>query len=576
MNSNRLLRSLVFIIIISSVIAKIVSAQSSDEKQQKKQPTADSTSIFEKQVNQLVNNIVNSIETEYGLSSLKKSVNSRTKIDSTDSTKKYSQEIIMDGSDSTITYHGETIIGVKDTIKGNIVVRSGSLTIKGYIAGNVKVVDGNIEIQSGAFVSGDITCVRGKITKVDNAIVEGFMLESTEEKDTSQSKFHKHRNGFFWWEHQEPGYRFDMNWLTFAMEENSPFIFRYNRVDGLFLGFGKEKEYPWETDKGFSTYGSLGYGFALHRWRGNIGTDVFINHEKTVELGGEYHNFTDTKDNWLIPRTENIAAALLIHEDYFDYYTRRGFDVHWGFYPIEALRTRVDYLADNYESLPWKTDWSLFGGSKHFRPNPVIDDGRMRSIAWSVDYLNVDANEATRYGWNMHASGEYAGRNLKGDFNFNRYILDVRQYQQIGDFSKLSGRVRIGTSSDSLPLQKTFEFGGVGTLPAFPYKDFQGNRMCLLNLEYLISGWALEETDFFPLKLLSPFSVILFTDAGWVNSVPSSYNFSEGFNELRLNNLKNDVGFAIGSHDGQIRLGWAWRTDRSEPGKFFFRISRPF
>ena len=98
--------------------------------------------------------------------------------------------------------------------------------------------------------------------------------------------------------------------------------------------------------------------------------------------------------------------------------------------------------------------------------------------------------------------------------------------------------------------------------------------MFLLNLEYLISGWALEETEFLPLQILSPFSLIIFTDAGWAEYVPSYDRFAEGFSNLTLNNLKNDVGFAIGSHDGQVRLGWAWRTDKNAPGRFFFRFSR--
>ncbi len=200
----------------------------------------------------------------------------------------------------------------------------------------------------------------------------------------------------------------------------------------------------------------------------------------------------------------------------------------------------------------------------------------MRSIVASLDYSTVEPSRWMRDGWDAHASAEFAGYGLGGDFSFNRYLVDVRRYQPLGDFTKLSARVRFGSSRGAVPYQKAFEFGGIGSVNAFPYKFFTGNRMALANLEYMIHGSELDEADFWPVQILSPFSLILFLDAGWAGVVPADESFNGGFDDLSWRTLKSDWGVGIGTRDGTARIGWAWRTDVRSAPVFFFRISRPF
>ncbi len=49
------------------------------------------------------------------------------------------------------------------------------------------------------------------------------------------------------------------------------FIFRYNRVEGVFLGLGSEKKYYWDGERNWNMYGSAGWGVKSHTWRGNLG-----------------------------------------------------------------------------------------------------------------------------------------------------------------------------------------------------------------------------------------------------------------------------------------------------------------
>jgi hypothetical protein len=120
--------------------------------------------------------------------------------------------------------------------------------------------------------------------------------------------------------------------------------------------------------------------------------------------------------------------------------------------------------------------------------------------------------------------------------------------------------------------QRLFELGGANTMPAYGYKEFAGNRMILGNLEYQLNGDVLEEVFIWPGFL----DVILFGDAGATVFVPTKYGIHEGFDSFNINAVKSDVGFALSSNNGDARLGFAWRTDKSAPVSVYFRLNKAF
>jgi len=82
------------------------------------------------------------------------------------------------------------------------------------------------------------------------------------------------------------------------------FIFRYNRVEGVFVGTWLRKKYYWDGEKTWSMYGSAGWGFKSHIWRGNLGLIrqfAVLSKEGSgiIELGAEGYSLTDTKDKWI-------------------------------------------------------------------------------------------------------------------------------------------------------------------------------------------------------------------------------------------------------------------------------------
>ena len=98
------------------------------------------------------------------------------------------------------------------------------------------------------------------------------------------------------------------------------FIFRYNRVEGLFFGLNSPQRYFWQGHH-VTLFGTGGYGFSAHRWRYSGGVaQQFGAGSRMLEVGVEGHSLTDTRDQWIINEGENTLAALFLHDDYRDYF----------------------------------------------------------------------------------------------------------------------------------------------------------------------------------------------------------------------------------------------------------------
>jgi hypothetical protein len=370
------------------------------------------------------------------------------------------------------------------------------------------------------------------------------------------------------------------NSLTFYPWENmsDDVLFRYNRVEGLFLGLNSPKKYNWDGHH-IDVFGSGGYGFANHRWRYDGGAaEQFGTGDHLFEFGAEGHSLTDSDDKWIVSQGENTFTSILARDDYRDYFGREGFSLWAGFYRQPSAwgyQLTVAYLTDRYESLDRNTNWSIFGGEKLFHNNPPIDEGRMKSILAAFEIQNLQSHKIFTSGCSAALSAEHAGYGLRGDFDFDRYQADFRRYQPFSRYDNLNLRLRAGAATGSVPAQKLFELGGISTMPAFGYKDFSGNRILLANAEYLVNGKMLDGVDLFPSWLLRNVNLILFMDAGYAATSPDN-SIVKGFEGLNYSTLKSDWGFGFGTRDAKLRIGFAWRTDISEPVHAFIRLDRPF
>ncbi len=534
------------------------SAQYSASTDDEFESTIDrSTDDFEEMVDRIVDGVENEVDRlldsrrQYRYDDVKEEEQDKTK-----------------SSMDAVTFNGNTEIALNDSVQSDLVVKNGNLTIFGTVFGDVLVVNGDIDLRSSARVLGNVRAMNGKISKESGSFVEGY----TEQTASSTSKKNSRRNTY----RTRYTYSFKPYFWTTENIVDDNFLFRYNRVEGLFIGFGSEKKFYWDGSKAVSGFGSFGYGFTSHKWRLQLGLDRQFAYSDDVlyEVGGEIHSLTDSKDEWIMNLSENNLSSILFREDFRDYYQREGFSVHSARYSKDGdLTTMIDlrFTNDLYESMVQAATWAVFGGST-FRHNPTVNTGTMKSLSVSAGVSTVEKYRYHSEGWNFYVKGEYGGNELGGDFDFSQAMIDIRRFQPVSDDDQINVRLRIGSLEGAPIQQRIFEIGGANTLPAFGFKEFSGNRMLLANVEYRLSGDIIDEIFFWP----NSFNLIAFGDAGAAATVNSKWGVYEGFNAFTSSKVKSDYGFAVAWHDGDARLGFAWRTDKQAPVSIFFRLNRAF
>jgi hypothetical protein len=479
-------------------------------------------------------------------------------------------------SKSTQSFDGNATIDKDEVIEGDVVVKGGDLTVYGEVHGDVLVVGGTLYVKGGGRVRGNARVIRGDIVREDGGVIEGYT-------DTTRPSTASHRDDVR--RLRRSGYTLQTPWIPETANLDN-FVFRYNRVEGLFLGLGSEKRYYWDGIRNYNVYGSLGYGFKAHRWRYHLGITrqfAIINDEpgsgELIEIGVEGHSLTDSKDQWLINIHENTAAALLIHEDFRDYYGREGYMIHGAYTAQDNGRVwqlKAEYLIDRYKSLEKGTEYAFFGGNKTFRPNPAIDDGKMRSAFVTTGLGTHTKTIRGPEGWSLFGSAEFSEPSWGGDFDFRQFLADIRRYQPLGRYDNFNIRLRVGTSEGLVPRQRLFEIGGLGTLHAYRFKSDIGNRLVLANAEYILNGDFLHDLDFWPSGLMRGINFLLMADAGWVTRADPLKSWTGGFEELQFHKFKTNLGFGLANKSGAFRIGFAWRTDVKAPAVFFMRFTRPF
>lgn len=439
---------------------------------------------------------------------------------------------------------------------------------------------------------------------VNPSAPEGDEWENEDEEWEEEwtDEWEEEDDNWSWWQNddgEEDQFSFDENffkkypgnfpWMFPVTSRLHESFFRYNRVEGVYLGIAQPKRLYWHSKPWLVSTASLGYGFANHTWRYSLGLAIPIYLEdQIIEISGEGYSFTDSKDQWSFDRDENSLTAIVAREDYLDYFERRGFNVTaaWHYRGENEVNVRASaaYVHDTYANMNRATNWSLFGGDKVFRPNAVINDGNVNSMVLSAGLTTLTSLETRTNGWEAQFQYEMAGGFAAGDFEFTQLIADIRRYQPLGEHFNFNARFRGGLSDGMLPQQRAFELGGPGTLPGYRFKEFAGSHVMLLNAELILRSSLVANARGWAKNVLHNANIILFANAGSTNNVAPvvTRDMTNGALDVGLSddavfdNWKSDVGVALGSSDGNFRIGAAWRLDRSESPNFVLRFSRPF
>jgi outer membrane protein assembly factor BamA len=268
-------------------------------------------------------------------------------------------------------------------------------------------------------------------------------------------------------------------------------------------------------------------------------------------ISGRKHNASE--DDWLLSNSENTAFALIATEDFKDYYESEGIT---GWLQIDLQEQLFLKLGYNYYETRWfeaeDNLWSLFGGSKVFRPNfsavtspfrevgiQEIDTAKNGELFLEVDFDNRygDKNSVTS-GWRFSGEFELSKNDLSSDFDYQKYAVQIVRYQKIIEHLRARFRARHGNSDGYLPMQQRFFLGGLGTLPGYKHKEYIGTRFWMVNSEYLVGLPTSYQSNF-----------IIFWDVGQIA------------NDTRLGNAEIKHSLGVGVDLGGFRLNLNKRLD---------------
>jgi len=530
---------------------------------------------------------------------------------------------------TTIRFQGRADIPAGRSIGGDVAVLGGPVTVAGEIDGDLVVVNGSLTVSDGGRITGDVTVVGGE-ANVDVASVGG-QLTVYEEALTYERRGDRIAYDESPWRRWEERRRHGRTWFSVRSAGN------YNRVEGLPVLFGPVFQTRgdgafrldvlgiWKSESGIRLAPrELGYLFRAEQHFGPSGRFM---------LGGTAHSVVDPIDTNGLRDIEASLAAFLLHRDYRDYFERQGFSGYLRYdEPDWGLHLGLEYRDDEHSFVPVGSPWTLKRNDAPWRPQPLVAEGRLRSVTTSVlvDARN-DQDDPTD-GWYLDARATFGvGGSITlpeyltstdepasvaqdarvVDTDFGTGLVDLRRYARLGPGADLRLRGYLAGSIGGGPLPPQFQrtLGGEGTLPGHPlmtldcgardraysvfrevdeerlrmpvYAGYGCDRVALFQVEYRGDlffdfdfgpgdNWD-EDWDWYPVVNLHPsWSVFFDAGRGWSLADPLSPEYLGPSSETLM-----DIGF--GFLLGDVGFYWAWPlSGRNKDANFFLRIGHRF
>jgi outer membrane protein assembly factor BamA len=338
----------------------------------------------------------------------------------------------------------------------------------------------------------------------------------------------------------------------------------FSPVDGFTPGLRLEiTRFDQERFNHTFVGGYVSYKFSREKPGYSLGLEHRLFARPRVFAGVEVHDLSASDDIWRLSTTEQSLVALAFKNSFRDYYQRRGLQVFGAIRPQRTHELIVSFRRDRHENLVNETNYSFFRDDHEFPPNQQITAGSLRSvvIGYTFDSRGLPeglektfaahllddlyrANRRQAFGWRFDWTSEIAGHGLGGDYEFDRHIVNTRGYVPLSPRQSVVGRLMLGWSGGTVPIERQFALGGIGSVHGYRFKEAVGEEMALLNAEYRLDllPTRADDND-------SRFRLFAFFDAGRT-SKPIGFTTTDW--------LK---GTGFGVQTGPIRVEFGYRTD---------------
>ena len=282
-----------------------------------------------------------------------------------------------------------------------------------------------------------------------------------------------------------------------------------------------------------------------------VGDDNFRGTGDKVKLHWEFGGNASNRNYevsynrpWLDAKQTSLGFSFYdMTNEYTDYYddggTRATYDKQRKGWDITLGRPQGEYVQ-NYIALKSRKDrYAEYVSGEDYNANATYltdNFGLTRSVSLMRVYDSRDNVFSPTEGNRIALTAEFAGKSLGGDFDYNKYTAESRNYLRVGRNQIVALRGSIGYADGKMPDSGRFAVGGADTLRGYRDDQFKGDKMLAASAEYR-----------FPVA--SKVEGVVFTDIGkaWTG---------EGY---KLNDLEGSVGVGVrvSTPIGPIRLDYA-------------------
>jgi hypothetical protein len=378
-----------------------------------------------------------------------------------------------------------------------------------------------------------------------------------------------------------------------------------------------QRRTPWGLVR-FEGAGVLRTGSSFSSEGGDIGNsiraEVRVGRNRGIGFGGSAYDVVDAVESWQLSDLETSLAAFVARRDYRDYYERHGGNASLTLYGARDLSLTASYGQERWSSRATRNPFTIFDGTKSWRPNPAFDEGLFHIAdtrlsfdtrtdpddPWSGWYLNADVELGRGTLTQMAPTSRLRPVDPDGITAYTRGMFDFRRYNRLGPVAQLNMRVVLGgwLDGDPLPLQRRMSVDGPGALSGFDFRSSRAgpdvatcsnsagvagrpaecDRIAFAQIEYrgdlrlnLTGNW-----DDFPSHYETAHGDavwVLFADAGrgWKVGIPDGVmTYSRGALPS-LSTFRSDVGVGLDVAGIGIYVSKSVST-RSEPLNFFIRL----
>lgn len=395
-------------------------------------------------------------------------------------------------------FGGNARIPAVDTIHASYAVAGGSVRVDGTVLGQVIVFNGEVRVSSTGTVTGDVIVLGGHLTAAPGATIRGRRIECDQ-----PIRLERLPNGTVTERPQgrNLGHLASDLAITVGDVRVAPFlgVGTYNRVEALPIQLGGKA--TWSATPENSVHVE-GYG-VFRTTRDPSGSRPAIGWYLTgvwthdgplpftvgVAAGSTINSTVDRSYSAL----ESGLSAVFLRRDYRDWYLQRGARVFGSVRPAPELTVTAALDASRQTTVLSVDAFSLFHGTEAWRPNPLIDDGKYRTLSAGVtwDARNEIAHPVVT--WYAQAEVRRVTSNdltpvslpttirdslPRSGYGETEASFDVRGYLRLNPAQRLAARLSAAgyLSGDPLTIQNRRAISGADPLMGYQFRAINCDR----------------------------------------------------------------------------------------------------